>query len=80
MQSYMYAQKKDPGINEEDIHQCSIKYEAHKKSRVDGGHPVPLGEGVLIWDETKVHRCLFVHVCTCTCMYRKKGINYIIII
>lgn len=57
----MYAHKKNAGINEEDIHQSNIKYEAHKRSRIDSGHPVPLGEGVLIWDETSLCVCVIKH-------------------
>lgn len=51
MKGYMHSHNKCPGIDEEDIRQYSIKY---KSRRVQSGHAMPLGDGILIWDETKV--------------------------
>ena len=46
--------KKKSGINEDDIRQSSVMYDEHKKRLQSEGKMLPLGEGILIWDETKV--------------------------
>ena len=51
----MNQYKKDAGINEEDMKQNAVKYEDHMKQLQEQGRTLlPLGEGILIWDETKV--------------------------
>ena len=52
MRSMMHAHNQYPGINEESIHLSSLKYADYK---LKDGHAIPLGEGILIWDETKVY-------------------------
>ena len=54
MKAEMHKFKKDPGINEEDIRQSAEMYASHKARKVQNNDPLPLGEGVLMWDETKV--------------------------
>ncbi len=56
MKAHMNHLKKKDGINKQDIWQSSLKYEDHKVNMLAQGNLLPLGEGVLIWDETKVLR------------------------
>ena len=44
-----------PGINEEALLDSAQKYAVFKKERVEGGFTVPVGDGVLMWDEVKVY-------------------------
>lgn len=56
----MHQFQRKPGINPEDISESSVKYTEGKRE--------PIGEGVLIWDETKVRTCillLIVHSIYC---------------
>ena len=51
----MNCVKKADGINEEDIRDSALKYEDHITSSMVHGKLKPLGQGILIWDETKVY-------------------------
>ena len=52
-----------PGINEDLLFQAAQRYEEFKSDRVHAGFARPVQEGVLIWDEVKVHVHVHVHVC-----------------
>ena len=52
---HMNCVKKADGINEEDIRHSALKYEDHITSSMAHGKLKPLGQGILIWDETKVY-------------------------
>jgi hypothetical protein len=46
--------RKNPGINSDAIRHSALMYEEHKTRLSAQGKLLPLGEGVLMWDETKV--------------------------
>lgn len=54
LQGHMKLNRRNPGICEDDIHQYSEKFRIFKEEMKQRGSAVPLGQGVLIWDETKV--------------------------
>ena len=54
MKTHMNRFKKSAGINEDDMRQSAALYKEHKTRLSAQGKNLPLGEGVLIWDETKV--------------------------
>lgn len=68
--------KKTEGINESDLYQSSLKYEDHIRSMLQAGKQKPLGEGVLIWDETKVIMDLLVVITTCIFIHVIGSIKY----
>lgn len=54
VKGYMNQSWKSSGIIEEDFLLSSRKYEEYVEERKKQGFLSPKGEGVLIWDETKV--------------------------
>lgn len=54
MKMHMNHSKKKEGIIAEDIRIEKDRYFEHKAKLVGQGKRPPLGEGILIWDETKV--------------------------
>ena len=50
----MYKGSSAPGINFDVLKQHADSYSTFKMKIKDEGRPAPLGEGILIWDETKV--------------------------
>ena len=54
--------KKADGINEEDIIHSSLRYEEHIITSTAQGKLKPLGQGVLIWDETKVYTIIIINL------------------
>lgn len=43
-----------PGIDHRYFESQQEKFKAYQRERESGGHPRPLGIGVLMWDEVKV--------------------------
>jgi hypothetical protein len=54
VKSHMNNFRKNPGINSDAIRHSALMYEEHKTRLSAQGKLLPLGEGVLMWDETKV--------------------------
>lgn len=55
VKTHMNECKKSPGLDGEDLRQSALLYEKHIEAVKKDGKPLPLGEGLLIWDETKVN-------------------------
>ena len=55
----MYQYASSPGINEEALLERANKYDMFKEERTEGGFPRPVGEGVLMWDDVKVHKIMY---------------------
>lgn len=55
MKAHMNKMKRGEGINDEDLSQSAIDYDKHKSKMIAEGKNVPLGEGILVWDGTKVN-------------------------
>ena len=51
----MYKGSSVPGINYDALREQADLYNSSKMKIKDEGKPEPLGEGILIWDETKVY-------------------------
>ena len=51
----MYKHASSPGINDEHLLESAKQFESFKAQRITDGMPPPLGMGVLIFDEVKVH-------------------------
>lgn len=61
MKTHMNRLRKEEGVNEDDLRYSAKKYAEHKRTlALEGKHFLPTGEGVLIWDETKVSGILAV--------------------
>ena len=54
MKTHMNCLRKEEGVNEDDLRYSAKKYEEHKRTLALEGKHLHTGEGVLIWDETKV--------------------------
>ena len=54
LRRYMYKHASSPGINEEQLLESAKRFEAFKAQYVGEGMHLPIGEGVLIFDEVKV--------------------------
>lgn len=65
LKMYMNQGNKAAGLNEKELYRYSCDYTSHKKYFQEQGKKPPLGEGVLIWDETKV---LHSHVHNTVCI------------
>ena len=50
----MHRHATSPGIDDEALLQNAQRYDRFKEDRAADGLPIPVGEGVLIWDEVKV--------------------------
>ena len=59
LRGYMYKHASSPGINEEHLLESARRFKTFKAERVSDGMLPPVGEGVLIFDEVKVH---FMHM------------------
>ncbi len=55
-----YMTYQTSGIDEEVILEKAKEYNAFKKKRVQEGFVKPVGEGVLMWDEVKVSKTLYM--------------------
>lgn len=44
-----------PGIDKNYFQSQQAKYKEYQEQRESGGHPQPLGIGVMMWDEVKVN-------------------------
>lgn len=52
----MYKHASSPGISEEHLLESAKRFEDFKAQRIADGMPPPVGIGVLIFDEVKVHK------------------------
>ena len=64
LKRYMQRHSTFPGINEDLLFQAAQRYEEFKLDRVSAGFSRPVQEGILIWDEVKVHCMLVIIGCT----------------
>uniref|UniRef100_A0A1X7UZ06 Uncharacterized protein n=1 Tax=Amphimedon queenslandica TaxID=400682 RepID=A0A1X7UZ06_AMPQE len=53
LKGYMYKHSSSPGISEDSLLDSAQKHESFKKEEAQKECPIPVGEGVLIWDEVK---------------------------
>ncbi len=62
LKGHMSKDSRSPGINEEALTMRAEEYKNYKDEREQHGFVRPVSEGVLIWDEVKVHVHAFIHV------------------